>query len=370
MPKKVDIVVTNDLVTDNRVHKVAESLLALGYSPRLIGRLRRNSLPLEERSYPTRRLRLFFDRGPLFYSEFNIRIFFKLLFSPASIILSNDLDTLGACYLAAAIAGKKLVYDSHEYFTQVPELIERPFKQKLWLRLERFILPRLKNAFTVSQSIADAYRQMYGTDFKVVRNLPLRSRQTDSPIDHSILPHDEKIILYQGALNMGRGLEYAIQAMRYVNGAQLWLVGSGDLDEQLQLLTRQLGLQFKVRFWGQVPFQELAAITAQADLGLSIEEDLGLNYRFALPNKLFDYIQHQIPVLVSPLPEMSKIVRKYEIGQILNSTAPQEMAEQIQQMLADEPQRKTYRKKLKIASSELCWENEIHVLEHLFKQIK
>ena len=150
MPKKIDIVVTNDLVTDNRVHKVAESLISMGYSPRLIGRQKKDSIPLEYRNYPTLRLRLFFERGPLFYIEFNIRIFFKLLFSRSPIILSNDLDTLGGSYLAAKLSGKKLVYDSHEYFTQVPELVDRPFKQNLWLRLEKLILPRLKNAYTVS----------------------------------------------------------------------------------------------------------------------------------------------------------------------------------------------------------------------------
>lgn len=370
MPRKVDIVVTNDLVTDNRVHKVAESLINLGYRPRLIGRLKKDSLPLEKRAYPTKRIRLFFEHGPQFYIEFNLRLFFRLLFSNASIILSNDLDTLGGSYLAAKLSHKKLVYDSHEYFTQVPELIDRPFKQKLWQRLERLILPRLKNAFTVSQSIADEYQKLYGTPFRVVRNLPLRVRQASTPVDQTILPHEEKIIIYQGALNMGRGLEYAIQAMRFVNGAQLWLVGSGDLDEYLQLLSRQLGLQFKVRFFGKIPFQNLSEITTQADLGLSIEEDLGLNYRFALPNKLFDYIQHKIPVLVSPLPEMSKVVSTYEIGQILESRDPEKMATQITEMLTNETLRNRYLKNLNQASSELCWENEVAVLEHIFTSIR
>jgi glycosyltransferase involved in cell wall biosynthesis len=370
MPGKVDIVVTNDLITDNRVHKVAESLIRMGYSPRLIGRQKKDSLPLEKRNYPTLRIRLFSERGPRFYIAFNTRIFFRLLFSKASIILSNDLDTLGGCYLAAKLSGKKLVYDSHEYFTQVPELLNRPLKQKLWLKLEKFILPRLKNAFTVSQSIADEYKKMYGTDFKVIRNLPLRTKQTSVSIDQTVLPHEEKIIIYQGALNMGRGLEYAIQAMRFVNGAQLWLVGSGELDESLQLLSRQLGLQFKVRFFGKLPFQNLAELTAQADLGLSIEEDLGLNYRFALPNKLFDYIQHKIPVLVSPLPEMSKIVTSYEIGEILESNDPEEIARQISQLLYNETRRNHYIQNLKKAANELCWENEEALLEKIFNEIR
>ncbi|RKD85175.1 glycosyltransferase [Mangrovibacterium diazotrophicum] len=368
--KKIDIVVINDLVTDNRVHKVAQSLLEMGYTPKLTGRRKRKSMPLAERDYATHRMRLFFERGPLFYVEFNFRLFFRLLFSRSKIILSNDLDTLAASYFAAKLSRKKLVYDSHEYFTEVPELIDRPFKQRMWRRLEKLILPRLKNAFTVSQSIADEYQKLYGTPFKVIRNLPVRNQSLEYQQDLTVVPHEEKIVIYQGALNLGRGLEFAIQSMRFLQGVQLWLVGSGDLEEYLKILARQLNLQFKVKFFGQIPFQELSQLTAQADLGLSIEEDLGLNYRYALPNKLFDYIQHRIPVLVSSLPEMTRIVEKYGIGQILQTHQPEGMAKQIEELLHNEDLRKEYLNKLLIASKDLCWENEQPVLKSIFNNLR
>ncbi len=370
MNRLIDIVVSNDLVTDNRVHKVAQSLLAMEYTPRLTGRLRKSSLPLSKRDYETHRVPLIFDRGHWFYLEMNVRFFFRLLFSKARIILSNDLDTLGAAYLAAKLSRKKLVYDSHEYFTEVPELIDRPFKQNMWKRLESFILPRLDHAMTVSQSIANVYEQQYGLKFKVVRNLPLRRSTSErSTAEKPKRQNDEKIILYQGALNLGRGLEFIIQAMRNVHGASLWIVGSGDLEEFLQILTRSLNLQYKVRFFGQIPFEELSQITSQADLGISIEEDLGLNYRFALPNKLFDYIQHDVPVLVSPLPEMERIVKTYKIGEILKSREPDIMAQQITDLLQNREKRAKYRKQLAIAANELCWENEVSGLQSIFQNL-
>ncbi|WP_372773301.1 glycosyltransferase [Mangrovibacterium sp.] len=368
-PVIVDIVVINDLVTDNRVHKVAQSLLDMGFQPRLTGRVRKKSLPLAKRDYPAHRMRLVFETGPFFYLEFNVRLFFRLLFSRAHVILSNDLDTLTASYLASKLSNKKLVYDSHEYFTEVPELINRPFKKSVWKKIEQLILPRLKNAFTVSQSIADEYNRLYGTQFQVLRNLPVRKGQLSYDIDPTVIPHDEKVVIYQGALNLGRGLEFAIQAMRHLQGVQLWLVGSGDMEDQLQTLTRELGLQFKVRFWGQVPFHELSALTAQADLGLSIEQDLGLNYRFALPNKLFDYIQHQIPVLVSPLPEMARVVNNYGIGLVLKSHHPEQMAEQINEILFDRKLREFCLRNLPKASQELCWERQIPVLSKIFHNL-
>lgn len=368
----VDIVVSNDLVTDNRVHKVSQSLLDMGFTPRVTGRLRKNSMPLGQRPYATHRIPLLFDRGHWFYFELNVRFFFRLFFSRAHIILSNDLDTLGAAFLAAKLGRKQLVYDSHEYFTEVPELIGRQFKQNVWKRLEKIALPRLKHATTVSQSIANEYQQQYGVQFKVVRNLPHR-RPLAKKTNHHPGPkklNDDKIILYQGSLNLGRGLEFIIQAMRHIHGASLWIVGSGDLEEFLRILTRSLNLQYKVRFFGQIPFEELSPITAQADLGISIEEDLGLNYRFALPNKLFDYIQHQVPVLVSQLPEMQRIVQQYGIGEVLKSREPDIMAAQITDLLQNNEKRAAFRKKLPIAANELCWENEVEVLHSIFNQLK
>ena len=156
-------------------------------------------------------MNLLFEKGPLFYAEFNFRLFLRLLFSSAEIILSNDLDSLPASYLASKIRRKKLVYDSHEYFTEVPELINRPAIQNTWRRIEKAILPNLKNAYTVCDSIANAYNKQYGTTFQVIRNLPFRNDRIEIPQDKIIQKEGAKIVLYQGALNLGRGLEYAIK---------------------------------------------------------------------------------------------------------------------------------------------------------------
>ncbi len=369
MPQQIDIVVINDLVTDNRIHKVAISLQNMGFSPKLTGRKLKSSITLEKRSYKTHRMHLLFEKGPLFYAEFNIRLFFSLLFSSAEIILSNDLDTLPASYLASKIRGKKLVYDSHEYFTEVPELINRPAIQNTWRKIEKAILPNLKNAYTVCDSIANAYHQQYGTSFQVIRNLPFRNDKIVIPQDKIIHKEGAKIILYQGALNLGRGIECAIKAMQYTKGAQLWLAGDGDLSDKLKHLTNELGLNNNVKFLGRIPLTEMKYITAQADLGISIEEDRGLNYRFALPNKLFDYIQQKVPVMVSNLPEMKKIVENYKVGVILEKHDPKIMADQFQLALFDENIRNEWSSNLDKAAKILCWEKEAIKLESIFKNL-
>ncbi|MFV0593658.1 MAG: glycosyltransferase [Draconibacterium sp.] len=358
--KRIIVSVTNDLVSDNRVHKVCTSLFELGFDVLLVGRKLQHSLPVN-RAYSTKRIRLLFKKGPGFYAEYNFRLFLILLFAKYDILLSNDLDSLPANYLASRWKEKTLVYDSHEYFTQVPELINRPHVQKIWENIEKRILPNIKYAYTVCDSIANVYRQKYGVDFKVVRNLP-RSKKIQARQNSS----DTKLILYQGAVNIGRGLEQAILAMHYINEAQLVIAGDGDIRGQLEELVIKQKLGSKVEFKGRLPLEDLSELTVQADLGLSIEEDLGLNYRFALPNKLFDYIQAQVPVLVSDLPEMAAIVTKYKVGAVTPTLEPKALAENINDALNNTGKRKVWKTYLETAANELVWEREEKVIRDIF----
>nr|WP_282189228.1 glycosyltransferase [Maribellus sp. YY47] len=348
------------MVTDNRVHKICTSLYKLGFDVLLVGRKLPHSADVI-RNYPTRRIKLIFKKGPGFYAEYNIRLFLLLLFAKCDILLSDDLDSLPANYLASRCKAKTLVYDSHEYFTQVPELVNRPPTQKIWEWVERKILPKVKYAYTVCNSIANVYRKKYGVDFKVLRNLPLAQKaqavQTSS---------DTRMILYQGAVNVGRGLEQAILAMHYIDDAKLVIAGDGDIRTQLEELVAKEKLENKVEFKGRLPLEDLSKLTVQADLGLSIEEDLGLNYRYTLPNKLFDYIQARVPVLVSDLPEMAAIVTQYKVGTITPSLEPKVLAENILDALNDQAKRKVWKTYLKVAAADLIWENEEQVLKELF----
>jgi len=354
--------VTNDLVSDNRVHKVCTTLKQMGFDVLLVGRKLPASNPVQ-RAYSTKRMHLLFKKGPLFYAEYNFRLFLLLLWTKSDILLSNDLDSLTANFLASRLKRVPLVYDSHEYFTEVPELINRPRIQKIWESLERKMLPNVKYAYTVCDSIANVYHEKYGTDFKVVRNLP-QAREIKSQKKES----DKKLILYQGAVNVARGLEQAIRAMHYIENAELVIAGDGDIKTELEELVKTEKLENKVRFTGRLPLEKLHEITVQADLGLSIEEDFGLNYRFALPNKLFDYIQAQIPVLVSNLPEMAAIVKKYKVGAITDSLEPKQLAARISDALFNESKRKIWKENLPAAAKELVWENEEKVIQDLFKR--
>ncbi len=362
MQKKIIISVTNDLVTDMRVHKIALTLLKLDYKVLLVGRKFKNSKNIN-RPYLHKRFKLLFNKGAFFYAEYNFRLFLFLLFKKTDVLLSNDLDSLLANFLASKIKNKKLVYDSHEYFTEVPELVSRKRTQNVWLSLEKFILPKIKYSYTVCQSIADIYNKKYGIDMKVVRNIPICS-------ENNLLKKENyqstKIIIYQGAVNVGRGIELVVKSMQYLDNHVFWIIGGGDIFDEIKNMVSELKLENKVKMFGKLPFDELQKYTQQADIGISLEENMGLNYYYALPNKLFDYIHSEIPIIASSFPEMKRIIDKYDIGEYILNRNPKDLAKQITEILQNQGKLNLWKQNLKIAHKELCWQNEEVVLNQIY----
>lgn len=361
--KRLVVSVTNDLNSDQRVHKVCTSLQNLGFEILLIGRFLKNSQPIQ-RNYKTARMKLWFTKGFLFYANYNVALFFKLLFLKKDVLLANDLDTLLPNFLISKLFNKPLVYDSHELFTEVPELIERPFQKKFWTKIERYILPKTKKCYTVSDSIAIFYNDKYNTNFKVVKNYPNQIKNI-SQGKFPFKSDNKKILLYQGAINKGRGLELMIDTVSLIDNVLLVIIGDGDIKNNIEEIIRGKNLQEKVKLIPRITPYELKKITPLADIGISLEDDLGLSYRYALPNKLFDYIQAHVSVLVSDLPEMKKIVLKYKVGESVKDREPKALAEQIKIMLAKD----NYLDSLKAASKILTWENEEKKLIKIYKNL-
>lgn len=360
--KQAIVSVINDLSTDQRVHKVCNTLHKLGFEITLVGRRQRSSLPLTKRNYNTKRMFLFFEKGPLFYLEYQIRLFWYLLFHKADVLVSNDLDTLLPNYLISKLKSSKLVYDTHELFCEVPELQNNPIKKNIWKGIERRIFPKLKYVFTVNDSIAKIYKDEYHVEVNVVRNIPLLTNQnTIEKASKELLglPTDKKIILLQGAgINIDRGAEEAVQAMQYVNDALLLIIGSGDVIGILKQMVIDLNLSTKVKFIDKIPFEKLLQYTHHADLGLTLDKDTNINYRYSLPNKLFDYLHAGVPVLASNLVEVKKIINYYSVGDCIENHNPKHIADKLNKILADNLTLQEWKKNAKIVSNSLNWEQE------------
>jgi len=366
--KHLIVSVTNDLTSDQRVHKICTTLQNMGFNILLIGRKLKNSKPLK-RNYQTLRMHLWFKKGFLFYANYNLALFFKLLFLKKNVLLANDLDTLLPNFLIHKIFNIPLVYDSHELFTEVPELTSRPRVKKVWQGIEKSIFPKLKQVCTVNQSIADIYANKYNIPVKVVRNIApaFAYKSINKDFKDKIKGSKKMLILQGGGINIDRGAEEAVKMMQYLNNCILYIIGGGDVFETLKKLVVDLALADKVIIKDKIPYQELMQYTQIADLGLSLDKNTNLNYEYSLPNKVFDYIQSNTPLLVSNRIEVAKLVIDNNIGAVATSLNPKDLATQITQILSDKVMLKKWKNNLKTAAKTLTWENESKKIIKIYK---
>ena len=364
--KRICVSVSNDLICDNRVNKTCKSLVDYGLSVKLIGRAFKSSPFLPSRSYKCKRLSIIFKKNAIYYAELNLKLFFYLLFSKQDFLWANDLDTLLANYLVAKLKRKPLIFDSHEHFTQVPELKDNPFAKKVWKAIERHCIKGCDAVFTVCNPIKNYFKEEYNKESLVVRNIPPRIFFKQETIPSS---KKENIIVWQGAVNIERGLEELCEAMQWID-ARLLIMGVGDIKSDLEKKVKTLQLENKIHFLGRLPFEEMMNKTKNAKLAISIDKATNGNYAISLPNKIFEYIACSVPVLVSPLQEIKLIVEKHKTGEFLSSYNPQELAKQITNLLNDERKLDLIAENCKKAAKELCWENEEIQIFKTIKQLE
>ncbi len=323
---------------------------------------------MDHRGYSVHRMKLVFEKGAFFYAEFNLRLFFFLLIKKADMLISNDLDTLLPNYIISKIRNVPLVYDSHEYFTEVPELVNRKHIQRVWKFIEGKIFPKLENVITVNDSIADFFEDDYGIRPAVVRNIP-RAREKVSMVTREKLelPVGKSILILQGSgINVDRGSEELIQAMEYIDDAVLLIIGGGDVINKLKFMVVELGIKDKVIFKPRLPYNEMMQYTAVADLGLTFDKSTNLNYKFSLPNKLFDYIQAGVPVISSSLPEIEKVINQFDVGDYIPDHNPKNIANKLNHILNNQDLILKWKKNCNFAARELTWENEEVVLKKIY----
>jgi len=191
--KKIVCTVINDLSYDQRMHRVCSALVEAGYDVMLVGRVKDKSVKLSEKVFEQKRIVCMSDSGLLMYMEYNLRLFLYLLFHRFDIVNAVDLDTIIPASIVGRIKGKPMIYDAHELFTEVPEIVSRPYMQKFWTWIENIFVPQAEKSYTVGPSLANIFEEKYQQDFEVVRNVPVRKRYQERVVQ-------ERIILYQGAI--------------------------------------------------------------------------------------------------------------------------------------------------------------------------
>lgn len=332
--------VSNDMLTDQRVMRHVEALREAGCRVEV---LCRSDLPVR------------WQRGWRFYAAFNWRLWRRLRESVnvlmrecvsadaantnaitqsrdnamPIIVWANDTDTLLGCWLAAR--GRcRLVLDAHELFPEVPEIQGKPVVKWVWRTIERWLMPKCDALLTVSQGIADYYKDRYGVEMTVVRNL--------SSYELGVRSYElgEKVLLYAGKVNVGRGVDWAIDALEWLPGCRLVVAGDGDLLETMKAYAAEKPWADRVVFTGRLMPEEMTALEAKADVGLVMLEDKGLSYHYALPNRVGAFVQAGVPMVVSDLPEMAHVVRRYGVGEVMAEPGARALAEAVERVLARE----------------------------------
>ncbi len=359
--QRIVLAITNDPNYDQRMIRICNSLHEAEYDVTLVGRERPNSKALIQRPFRQIRIKQRIDSGKLFYLSYNLKLLFFLLFCKADCFCAIDLDTILPVFYASRLRRKKRVYDAHELFCELEEVVRNPAIQKIWYAIERHTVPRFPHGYTVNKSYVDEYRRMYGVEYAIVRNATVLEPLT-------IPQKKERIILYQGAVNHGRCFEQLIPAMAQVD-AMLIICGEGNFYVDAQALADRLGLAHKVIFKGYVPPAALPAYTLNAYIGITLFVATSLSNQLSLANRFFDYLHAGVPQLGVRYPEYENINNEYEVSLLLDEVSVDSIAAGLNKLLGDKQYYDRLQQACLDAREVYCWQEEKRRMLAVYEQV-
>jgi hypothetical protein len=371
--KTIFLTVTNDLVYDQRMHRICGSLVGAGYQVTLVGRLLPDSLPLSNKPYQQVRLFCHYQKGKLFYLEYNFRLYKFLKNQAMDAICAIDLDTIVPVYLVSKKKSLPRMYDAHEFFTEMIEVKRRPHIHFIWKKIEQWLVPKFKNGYTVGQAIANDLKHLYGVDYYLVRNIPrysipINPGAIQPPIVKQIMANfdaqcspDLPFILYQGAINEGRALHALADAMKGVNG-RLLLAGNGNLESEIRHYIKANSLEHKIYMCGMVTPDNLRYLTSLCYVGITIFDAFSKNQFYSLANKFFDYIMALKPQVCVNYPEYAAILKQYSVAEPLLNTDVKSICIALNNLVNNPVLYENLQNTCILASKQLNWEAEEQTL--------
>ena len=361
--KKIILTVTNDLNYDQRMNRICSSLVHAGYDVVLVGWRWKVSAPLQERPFKQVRLYVPGQQGKFMYVFYWLNLFFYLLFHRADAICAIDLDTILPVWFVSKLKGVKRVYDAHEIFTEMQEVVARPEVKNLWESIGKFAVPKFKVGYTIGSRYAQFFKEKYNVNYGIVRNATV--------LRPFVIPEKkEKYILYQGAVNVGRCFEYLIPAMQSVQG-KLLIIGKGNYFDQTKALIEKYGVGDKVEMLGYKRPQELIAYTEQAWVGITLFDiaNDGKSNQFSMANRFFDYMHSGVPQLCMNYPEYQKVNEQYELAVLIGKPEPAMIATALNRILQDDVFHLKLQQNAMKAREVYCWQEEEKSLLKIYQDL-
>lgn len=384
--KKILMIVKNDFINDSRIIREANSLGKNGYEV-LVLALYKNGLKKREDFdyFSVERIPLYtrdkLSNKIIYIQSIKYIEFYKKcirqaqLFKP-DIVHCHDMSTLPIGKKIQKMISCKFIYDSHELWSHSSGSSKYPsFLLNIKNKLERNIARNCDAIITVSNSIAEILKKYFDLTRKptIIRNIPpvieIVKKQNIFREKFNI-ERDKKIILYQGGVTKGRGIEKVIESMTLMpQNIVLVILGNGILIPKVKELATKMGVLSRVYFHEAVNSNILINYTNSADMGISLIENTCLSYYYSLPNKMFEFIQGEIPLICSNFPDMSNIIENYKVGEVVDPEDKHEIAKAISNILLDEEKYNIYKNNCRKAKHILNWENEEKVLLDLYSKL-
>ena len=347
---RIYLCATSDPRYDQRMQRIASSLHHQGWDVTLVGRSIQPTSTSSTAAYKTHQLSVPFTRGKAFYASFNIRLFFYLLKQKPDAIYAVDLDTILPCLWASLLLKKPRIYDAHELFCEMQEIVRRPFIYRIWKKIESYAVPKFPHTITVNQAIADELNRLYQISPVVIRNMPV-----SNPFAGVVKKTKE--ILYQGAVNEGRAFDALLEAMRSVDG-HLTICGDGNYMPQVRGLIQSHQLEQKVSLLGMVLPEALRKITAEAAIGITLFEKTAESNRLSLANRFFDYVQGHTPQLCVGYPEYQALNKIHPVAVLIDEPKPEQIAWALNTLLNDDHEWEERHQACKAAAQHWNWHQE------------
>jgi glycosyltransferase involved in cell wall biosynthesis len=297
---------------DRRMQRITKALSDAGHEVRWISRYHKSSVR-GDNAVDSESISCLFKSGILFYLEFNCRLLIKLLSSSEDCISGVDLDTLLAATLAAKLRNKKLIFDAHEIFYEVPELTGKPLKKWIWKQVARWCIPHTDRRYTVNNSLKIHHQEHYNREFQIIRNVP------NDVGTHDKTRTNNKVMVYLGVVNKGRGVEIAIRSLSSLTDHNLVVIGEGDEYEEVRTLAQSLDVSDRVDFRGYTNPDEIFDILDKCSIGLNMLVAESENYRLSLANKFFDYMHAGLPSVNMRYPEYESILSEHQVGLMIEN---------------------------------------------------
>ncbi|MFI3379020.1 glycosyltransferase [Mammaliicoccus sciuri] len=297
------------------------------------------------------------------------RMILKGYIQNADIYHANDLNTLPQAIVCSKLRlkPKPLIYDSHEVQSD-----RTGYNPKTIKRIESFMLKFVDQMIVENHTRAKYNEDIYGFYPKTLYNYSEKYNIEEKPqinLHKKIgINEDEKILLYQGGLQQGRGLELLIEAMDEIKEGHLLFIGGGKLTQPLKEQAEASKQAYRIHFLDKVPFQELPSYTREAYLGFQVLQNICFNHYSASSNKLFEYMMAHIPVISCDFPEIKKVVEETNTGLVVDSHNASEIANAVNQLVKDTNLRNQLSENTKQAKEIYNWNNEKSKLLEVYNQ--